>query len=764
MAGNVQRRLNVVLGVDAGPMGPGLQQGAARLSEFTAEIHKVDSELERASARYAKSVSEAAKLKQQLQSVGRNPLPADVEALRGRYAEAKGARSAAEGGLDEAVARKREATEKELLRERILGMQREADLQYKAKEDEALYVKTSMAEISRVEQESLQAARLATDKKTSLALGEYNTRVALEQRYYELTASQRDIELVRLRDYYGKLRGQYSGNASMVAQIDKTYAEELAQRGVGGGFWGPLAGRGRTFKAAGRLAAVQAMSTVGPPELAQASGFGMMSYMSMAGQSGALGMGLGIGAMALGAYAIKGSLAEIAATRKQITAWTKEEEKSAQNIRDAFAWKPETTGVGDVYRAGAEAERQAVTEGKDRAKAYEESQPGLWGSFKQGKYPRVRMGDYEFQRQALKDQASLHETQLRYYESMAAEEAVIAESRREKDRLTALEAERLQGMAAGPLRDAAELDMRRAEAARAYNEEMEDADRRYKAAGQGVKAMADWPAIDATYAAEKTRIAADRESRDALAGERESQAWKRRNREAIDELETNEKLRIEIKQQGTARAIALMEVEHQAELRALDRAGADKTNIIKRQALEAEKLMAEATRPLKDEAAQLALQIAYNRGEITAAGMARQSLFLQHPGASPEEHRLLVEKADLTERARLTGIARETRLGLHPMEQYAEFQREMTDVMGKGGLSRSDATIALRDKIKGLIGGADIAGGAFQGGVGHWQATQSALMRGSDVPAETLGEIQKLVRIMDDLNARLTRDGVRLGG
>lgn len=174
---------------------------------------------------------------------------------------------------------------------------------------------------------------------------DYDVRVGLEERYYSLTASNREQELRRIGEFYGKMRLQYAGNQQMLAQIDKTQnAETMAVMGGG-------EGGGLSKRLARRFFKMAAADTVGmiSPQLGEATAFGMMASMSGASLGTAVGVGAGIAVLTT----LKDGYQETKKIAKELEEIQKEHTKS---LEEAAHWaeqlaSPKTTEAGGKFAA-----------------------------------------------------------------------------------------------------------------------------------------------------------------------------------------------------------------------------------------------------------------------------------------------------------------------------------------------------------------------------------------------------------------------------
>jgi hypothetical protein len=151
------------------------------------------------------------------------------------------------------------------------------------------YAKLDLA-AEKNERRKAAAERAATNERVTADLAVYNQRTALEDRHFELTHTQRQVELRRVGEHYYKLRSLHGDNAKMLTQIDKTYAAEVAA--IGGGPGGV-----RGMHRVGHYAAAEIAGGISP-ELGHIAGYAMMGEM-MGGGAASAGAFAGIAAGAI---------------------------------------------------------------------------------------------------------------------------------------------------------------------------------------------------------------------------------------------------------------------------------------------------------------------------------------------------------------------------------------------------------------------------------------------------------------------------------
>jgi hypothetical protein len=603
---------------------------------------------------------------------------------------------------------------------------------------------------------------------------------ALDERYFQATHSQRDIELRDLQGFYAKQRELHAGNLQVLARLDKTYAAEAAaldaRMGMQGG--GAIGGKGFTQTREGRRAikmmGVQAAGGLVGPELGEGLGMGMQASMMGVSAAGSVAVaGIAVGALAI-AEGYKSAKAHAAGTLKI----QQELNIAIREAKKALRPDPETTAEGG------------------RIKEYISHLQGARDSFEKtiqqnvvdistfgGNHP------IEGTLKALGLNSIFSETQEA---QAAAGKTTLMEQagQREKRRAEAEKAQRtLADMERQPfmiLREANALAAadrrkvlmdRRWEAQLAFEEDRDDKLKSGALSTEGAKKKttafgAIWDAkgeafdikeardaktrtIEAAGSLQDAKIRATEKGYDRekyLLGQKQSRETQlaKLHHENLGELETkHDAERMDLK---TSRDDSLGDTQtslqdklfaagggsrHELEATQLERElklrGATNEKVAKLVDLLKQAQAAGDNRALADAFGDLGDKLAVIHGTMTEVEAAAQRMMRSNPDMDPARARKL---AGEQEHVQLAEQAKQLKESLHPLQAYAAYKKRLKKMQDAGELNPEDAKNLRLKFIDGTTPKSDA--GRFESFEGRWKTIQSSLLQDNDPVARTI--------------------------
>jgi len=599
-------------------------------------------------------------------------------------------------------------------------------------------------------------ARGSSERAATLAEQTAGRQALLERLAARKMAAQQAVAIARTEET--ELTALARAGAEQRMAVSKTEGQTKA----GGGHWYDAMGGKRIVKQELKYAAAMAVGAHSPE-----MGLAVMGLLS-GGPAGLAAAGIATVSMLYG---------KAVESAKQLR---DAQEQHTDRLREAAEWarhlyQAPTTRLGGSLRERADSLDKEVL-AIEKARRKEQSERGLMDRFAEAMEKQWKMGGptSREERHALEDQdkaAARREAAQRRQQAQLEDQ--IEGRRRLMDLDIAAHAAEVGLMEEGPAKRRAVLLAAQAAEGKRFNAETLETQRTMAIAGKSI------PEVN-VYTRQRNAEAAAVERRRLAERQgvlRQEEAETRKEHQAAVEAE------IQATTEGYARERAVLRSKHDWERAEYDRAGRDKTELLRRQAAEEEALrrqQAEVNVQLIRQGSASAIDLRLMAHEITELEAFRERLSqqvqAQTKGPLTEANKRAIESASQAEESKRVGgvVAGEIERHRTPMQQYQQFKRDIEaavhreDPVLKAEAERRKMTVRQLANEMEAQKALELApeqkhGGRFTDAASHWREVQSQLSATENYPKETVAELKRIQASNEALRTELEkwrREGV----